>query len=239
MAVACGDQLLRLNRGQTQNWHSASLLCEVEATLRSIRIRINEIDLFAVAAGPGSFTGLRAGLATVKALAATLDRPVVGVPTLHAVARAAGQARRVWAALPAGRGEVFAQLLGVTAAGEVEEVEDPAHLSPFAVLEKAERWRELKWAICGAPAFAEKIREHARRAGLALRDEAGDEAGDEMRREAEGWILARPVEDLAEQIAALAFGAFRAGRAERADKLSAIYVRPSDAELKEQCRALK
>ena len=97
------------------------------------------IELFAVTTGPGSFTGLRSGLATIKAFAATLNRPVVGVPTLHAVAFACGTAGRVLASLPAGRGEVFAQLLSTESGNVLKELSEPFHLSPQAL------WRSREW----------------------------------------------------------------------------------------------
>ena len=70
--------------------HSNTLLREIQEALATTGISLSAVDLFAVASGPGSFTGLRIGLATVKALAATLNRPCLGVPTLHAIARFAG-----------------------------------------------------------------------------------------------------------------------------------------------------
>ncbi|MGH9903089.1 MAG: tRNA (adenosine(37)-N6)-threonylcarbamoyltransferase complex dimerization subunit type 1 TsaB, partial [Pyrinomonadaceae bacterium] len=109
IAVARGARTLAVVRGEG-NTHSASALGEIDAALRAARAELSEVDLFAVASGPGSFTGLRAGLATVMAFATTLARPAVGVPTLHAVAHAAGAGERVLALIPAGRGEVFAQL---------------------------------------------------------------------------------------------------------------------------------
>src|SRR5436190_11423783 len=76
--------------GDSQISHSNTLLRDIERLLSSTNTALPEIDLFAVAVGPGSFTGLRIGIATVKALAATLDRPCAGIPTLAAIAHSAG-----------------------------------------------------------------------------------------------------------------------------------------------------
>ncbi len=67
----------------------------------------NDIDGFAVASGPGSFTGLRVGLAAIKALAEILRKPIAAVSLLEAVARAAGREGKLLAALDAGRGEFY------------------------------------------------------------------------------------------------------------------------------------
>jgi tRNA threonylcarbamoyladenosine biosynthesis protein TsaB len=63
--------------------------------------------VFAVASGPGSFTGLRVGLAAIKALAEVLQKPIAAVSLLEAVSRAAEKKGEVFAALDAGRGEVY------------------------------------------------------------------------------------------------------------------------------------
>lgn len=66
--------------------HSQTLMPMISGMLQSTRISLNEIDLFAVSAGPGSFTGIRIGVASVKGLAMPLEKPCVGVSTLEAIA---------------------------------------------------------------------------------------------------------------------------------------------------------
>ncbi|RJQ54854.1 MAG: tRNA (adenosine(37)-N6)-threonylcarbamoyltransferase complex dimerization subunit type 1 TsaB [Nitrospiraceae bacterium] len=68
--------------------HAERLMPSIEWLLRSAGISINDIDAFAVSIGPGSFTGLRIGLSTVKGFSYAAGKPVVSVPTLDAFARA-------------------------------------------------------------------------------------------------------------------------------------------------------
>lgn len=67
--------------------HSRTLLPMAESLLAGCGISLNDVDAFAVAAGPGSFTGLRIGVATVKGLAFPSGKPCTGVSTLEAMAR--------------------------------------------------------------------------------------------------------------------------------------------------------
>lgn len=67
------------------NTHSETLLPMVESVLRCTGKTVDDIDLFAVSAGPGSFTGVRIGVATVKGLAFGKGKPCVGVSTLEAL----------------------------------------------------------------------------------------------------------------------------------------------------------
>jgi tRNA threonylcarbamoyladenosine biosynthesis protein TsaB len=86
---------------------SAQLIPQVAALLAGRGFGKHDIGAFAVASGPGSFTGLRVGLAAIKALAEVLGKPIATVSLLAAVA-AAGRARgRVLSALDAGRNEVY------------------------------------------------------------------------------------------------------------------------------------
>ena len=66
--------------------HSRTLLPMAEDMLRNAELTIGDVDLFAVAHGPGSFTGVRIGVSTVKGLAWAADKPCVGVSTLEAMA---------------------------------------------------------------------------------------------------------------------------------------------------------
>ena len=85
------------------------LFAEIEALLRRQNVTLREIDLFAGASGPGSFTGVRIGLAAIKGLAEVLGRKVVAVSNLEAVASFGTAARRA-AVIDARRGEVYAAL---------------------------------------------------------------------------------------------------------------------------------
>ena len=71
----------------TGNTHSQTLLPVIEQILRLTDIKVDDIDLFACSVGPGSFTGVRIGVATVKGLAFDKDKSCVGVSTLDALAQ--------------------------------------------------------------------------------------------------------------------------------------------------------
>ena len=66
--------------------HSRTLLPMAEDMLKNAELTLDKVDLFAVAHGPGSFTGIRIGVSTVKGLAWAADKPCVGVSTLEAMA---------------------------------------------------------------------------------------------------------------------------------------------------------
>lgn len=70
----------------TGNTHSQTLLPMIESALKSAEWEINDLDLLAVSQGPGSFTGVRIGIATVKGLAFGKNIPCAGVSTLEALA---------------------------------------------------------------------------------------------------------------------------------------------------------
>jgi len=74
---------IRLNVKST---YSERLMTTVEYALKKSGCKLSDIDSFAVATGPGSFTGLRIGLSTVKGFAYTTGKPIVSVPTLEALA---------------------------------------------------------------------------------------------------------------------------------------------------------
>ncbi len=66
--------------------HSETLMPMIDYALKSVSLSPSDIDLFAVSNGPGSFTGIRIGVSAIKALAYAVDKPVIGISTLHALA---------------------------------------------------------------------------------------------------------------------------------------------------------
>jgi len=91
---------------------SAQLIPQIGALLAKHHLTKPELDGFAVASGPGSFTGLRVGLAAIKALGEILSKPIAAVSLFEATARAAGYPGSVVVALDAGHGQVYAGLYG-------------------------------------------------------------------------------------------------------------------------------
>jgi tRNA threonylcarbamoyladenosine biosynthesis protein TsaB len=87
---------------------SAQLVPQISALLSKYGFSKLDIGGFAVATGPGSFTGLRVGLAAIKALAEVLRQPIAGVSLLEVMAASSSVTGRVLALTDAGRGEVFA-----------------------------------------------------------------------------------------------------------------------------------
>lgn len=107
---------------------SEELLPAIERCLSAGNIRLTDCDRIAVCSGPGSFTGLRIGLATAWALGRAGRVPVEAVPTLDALAETArGRAPRVAAALDAGRGEVVLGIYSLDSARAVAR-EPPVRL---------------------------------------------------------------------------------------------------------------
>ena len=211
VAVSRGDELLGVVSGDPQVSHSNTLLGDIDKLLTQTQLTLAEIDLFAVATGPGSFTGLRIGIATIKALASTLNRPTAGIPTLAAVALSGGVSAESVALLPAGRGEVFTQLFSVMRPDLVEPLDDSAHIPPARLFERYGDLETVTWCGEGAVVNRELIESWA-----AGRD----------------WQIAPQTNRLASHVATLALTRFKRNEFDTPYTLRAIYVRPADAQLK-------
>jgi tRNA threonylcarbamoyladenosine biosynthesis protein TsaB len=119
--------------------HSERLLPAIDRMLRDAGVGLGELSGIAVSIGPGSFTGLRIGLSTVKGLAYSTGLPVVGVPTLEALAWVLPFGRgQVCPVLDARKQEVYAALFRHERGALVRVMEDTA-LAPEALCAKIRR----------------------------------------------------------------------------------------------------
>ena len=86
VAICENEKLLAQFTINNGNTHSETLLPMIEASLKVLKLRVDDIDLFACSAGPGSFTGVRIGAATIKGLAFDKNKPCAPISSLDALA---------------------------------------------------------------------------------------------------------------------------------------------------------
>lgn len=125
--------------------HSRTLLPMAEDMLKNAELRLSDVDLIAVAHGPGSFTGIRIGVATVKGLAWAAEKPCVGVSTLKAMAwHGLAVGGYICPVMDARRSQVYNALFKIENGRPVRMTED----RPIALEELAKEVTAL-----GAPVF--------------------------------------------------------------------------------------
>jgi tRNA threonylcarbamoyladenosine biosynthesis protein TsaB len=202
------DEVVRVERaGDPEVTYGQRLPAELMNVLEAAGLKIGDIDLFAVAAGPGSFTGLRVGIATVQGLAMAQGKRVVAVSALEALARAGTNAEHTIAAwMDAQRDEVFAALY---APDGRDLLIPPVSALPRTVLDA---WGHA--AHAGTPTF---IGDGAIRHQEFLRQQIGGQIR---------VIAPPPLAGIIGQIAVE-----DPGRADLPHAIVPIYVRKSDAEL--------
>lgn len=160
------ESLLGLS-GKGGRQHTTALLDEVEGAVDAAG-GWGSVDRIAVGVGPGSFTGLRVGIATARALGLSCGLPVSGVPTLNALGRAlvetAAARSRCLAIVDARRGEVFSALY--SAAGE--RLWGPLVSAPAAL---AERLAELPEPPLAAGSGAVRFHQQLASLGVEIPDD--------------------------------------------------------------------
>jgi tRNA threonylcarbamoyladenosine biosynthesis protein TsaB len=109
-ALARDGEVVAVAKGDPARTHGERLPGDLQALVAQAGVTLSDIDLFAVSSGPGAFTGLRVGLASIQALALVHRRGVVQVSTLDALARTPGSGELVLAWSDAHRRDVFAAL---------------------------------------------------------------------------------------------------------------------------------
>ena len=143
IALADGNRVLEEVRLHAPGGFAQILFGELEALLARQSVRLADVDLYAAARGPGSFTGVRIGLATIKGLAEVAGKPAVGISNLAALAEF-GTADFRAPLIDARRGEVFAALLDRAGTFVI-----PATVLPFPAFLARIGGRDVEWISTG------------------------------------------------------------------------------------------
>jgi tRNA threonylcarbamoyladenosine biosynthesis protein TsaB len=209
VALARGEEIVALGRLGERGRHACELLARIDALFAAAGLCPADLAGIAVTVGPGSFTGVRIGMATAKGLAYSLGVPLGGLSTLEALARAAlplwrGSAPRLCATIEAGRCEVYAALFRLEAGGVRRETDDRSWRPADLVREIPD----------GVPVVGDAV---------ATLVSAAREAGVELE-------AIEPQPPLAGGLALWGCRTLRPGAAYRPGDLLPNYVRPSGAE---------
>jgi len=200
-----------------QEPYSSSVLRHAKELMDEAHISLEQIDLFAVDAGPGSFTGLRVGLTTVKGWAEVLGKPVAAVSGLEALgARALQSPQAGWcvaAVMDARRGQIFGGLfLAGNGWGEFERIGEEV--------------------VCGPQEFLESVRMQLGGRRLVIACPSLELLPPAIRSPSlEGCVIQEVCGGLAPVIGRLGYAKALRGEAVDALHLDANYIRRSDAEM--------
>jgi tRNA threonylcarbamoyladenosine biosynthesis protein TsaB len=216
VALLRDDSLLQSEAHTTAEDYSSWLLPAINRVLAPVALTLRDIELYAVAAGPGSFTGVRVGLTTVKAWSEVYSRPIAAVSRLEAVAsESTGSAPYVAAFIDARRNQIFAVLYRRQAAA-LERLDEEMVIAPGKFLDR-----------CLDQAGSEKIDWVSPDAQcLTQTQEWSSHLGQPS---AEGVQGISPL--LAPRIGQIGYRLAQQGHLTDALSLDANYVRRSDAEL--------
>ena len=201
-AVARDGVVVEERPGDERVSHAERLPLDLMRTLEDARVPLDRVDAFAVATGPGSFTGMRVGIAAMQGLAFAAAKPRFGLSALDALASAGGGGR-IAAWIDAWRGEVYAALYD---AGR--EIEPATVATPELLLERYPRLT-TRFIGDGAAKYWDRVRD---RWGAAAE------------------LAEPPAPLIAGTIARMATAAAVRGERPAADAVRPLYVRRSDAE---------
>ncbi|HVB32923.1 MAG TPA: tRNA (adenosine(37)-N6)-threonylcarbamoyltransferase complex dimerization subunit type 1 TsaB [Patescibacteria group bacterium] len=213
LAVLRNDRVLGVVGASAEETYSSRLFRHLRILLEELQLGLDRFDLFSVASGPGSFTGLRIGLAAAKGWAEVFSKPAIGVSVLEAVAaQATAPALLIASLVDARRGQVYGAIyerrdLVLVRRGE-EMVLTPGEF--FDLLAEATRGKSLA-LVSPTPEAIEEPLEHSAFRNLPVE---------------------RVSPFLAPVIGRLGYLRAASGEAGDPDGLEANYVRRSDAEMK-------
>jgi tRNA threonylcarbamoyladenosine biosynthesis protein TsaB len=223
LAVLRDDQLIGVVSTRSEENYSSRMFRHLDFLLHDLSLKLADFDLFSVAAGPGSFTGLRVGLTAAKAWAEVYKKPVVGISALEAVAMQSFRRNQasdplIVPVLDARRGQVYCAFYQ-QAGAQLKLDGDERVLSPSELLDEIRKRRGSAGCIIATP-----------------RQELISEAlsrfeNSETSQPSASIILHTVSAVLAPWIGRLAISSAKRGEFSDALTLDANYVRRSDAEL--------
>ena len=120
--------------------HSEVLMPQIDYALRQVRIKISDIDLFACTIGPGSFTGLRIGVSTLKGLMLATGKPACGVSTLAAVASNVGTTSKlICSMIDAGRGQIYVAYFRYNNRNILQQIGEEQAINPKEIINNTDK----------------------------------------------------------------------------------------------------
>ena len=216
VAVINDDNVLAeffLNTGKT---HSQRLLPLLSEMMNFSDLKLQDLDVFAVTSGPGSFTGLRIGMTTMKTLAQVTGKPLVGVPTLDALAmNLTNKAGLVCPILNARKNEVYTAVYRWESNSYLNRLTDYMAVSPAELIDKLKKFKDEKIIFLGdgVSVYKEYISER-----LGFRA---------------SWAVSTHLLPRASQAAYLGMNLFKQGMAvDNLHDFQPLYIRPSEAEVR-------
>ena len=150
--------------------HSEVLLPAIDQACRQTKVEIKEIDLFACTIGPGSFTGLRIGISTLKGLILANNKPAAGVSSLAALAMNIGITDNViCSVMDAGRGQVYAACFRYDSDGKLNRITTAKAVEPQNILSNFDEPSKqvIEFVGDGAIKYADIIRSKMNKAAIA------------------------------------------------------------------------
>ena len=134
--------------------HSEVLLPAIDQACLQARIKIAEIDLFACTIGPGSFTGLRIGVSTLKGLMLATGKPAVGISSLAALALNVSKSSKIiCSVMDAGRGQVYIAYYRYNENGLIDQMDIEKAVDPREIIQNPEQ--EIIFVGDGAIKYAD------------------------------------------------------------------------------------
>ncbi|MBC8317508.1 MAG: tRNA (adenosine(37)-N6)-threonylcarbamoyltransferase complex dimerization subunit type 1 TsaB [Desulfobulbaceae bacterium] len=137
VALVSSSQCIGEHSLQTRLTHSKRLLSSISYLMEEAQLDWKQLDAIAISLGPGSFTGLRIGLSTVKGLSLAGSIPLIGVPTLEAMAYPFSYAtHQICSIIDARKKEVYTALFRPDAHGSLHRLSEDMVISPEELARK-------------------------------------------------------------------------------------------------------